>query len=47
MKKALSDVALIYDMTQYLPEGQDINDITHEEFMDAYTKAITGNHKWM
>lgn len=41
LKKALSDVALVYDMTQYLPMGQDINDCQEWEVRQAYQNAVS------
>ena len=41
LRKALSDVALIYDMTSRLPEGKDINDCEEWEVRQAYQEAVT------
>lgn len=40
LKKALSDIALVYDMTKYLPVGKDINDCQEYEVRYAYQQAV-------
>lgn len=42
LQKALKDVALVYNMTQYLPVGKDINECEEYEVREAYKLATSG-----